>query len=141
SLEVNGVIELDVEGSKLQVEAADVEIISQDIPGWLVANEGNVTVALDITLTDDLRNEGLAREIVNRVQNIRKNRGYEITDHITLTIAPADDIEKVVADFGQYIASQVLADAILVQPLGEGNPDAEKLDIDGRIVDVAITLA
>ncbi|MDE6383631.1 MAG: isoleucine--tRNA ligase [Paramuribaculum sp.] len=141
SLEVNGVIELDVEGSKLQVEAADVEIISQDIPGWLVANEGNVTVALDITLTDDLRNEGLAREIVNRVQNIRKNRGYEITDHITLSIAPADDIEKVVADFGQYIASQVLADAILVQPLGEGNPDAEKLDIDGRIVDVAITLA
>ena len=71
-LERNGAIELDVEGQKVVVEAADVEIISEDIPGWLVSNEGNLTVALDIEVTEELKNEGMARELINRIQNIRK---------------------------------------------------------------------
>ena len=72
------------DGADATVELADVEVISEDIPGWLVANEGNITVALDITITPELRREGIAREIVNRIQNIRKDRDYEITDRIRL---------------------------------------------------------
>jgi isoleucyl-tRNA synthetase len=74
-LEDQGTINIDVEGQTLTVEASDVDIISEDIPGWLVGNEGNLTVALDITLTDELRNEGMARELVNRIQNLRKKSG------------------------------------------------------------------
>ncbi|MBO4955941.1 MAG: class I tRNA ligase family protein, partial [Muribaculaceae bacterium] len=140
-LESEGRIELIIDGESLQIDASDVDIFSQDIPGWLVANEGTVTVALDITLTDELRNEGLAREIVNRVQNIRKSRGYEITDNIILTFAPSEAIDKVVSQFGTYISTQVLASAILVEPLADGNADVETLDIDSLKVQVAVTLA
>jgi len=111
-LEQNGTIGITVEGQPLAVEAADVEIISEDIPGWLVANEGSLTVALEVELTDELRQEGMAREIINRVQNIRKESGLEITDRINVTIAPNEEVEKSVAGFGEYIKTQVLADAI-----------------------------
>ena len=97
---------------KLEVLAEDVDIISEDIPGWLVGNEGNLTVALDITLTDELRNEGMARELVNRIQNIRKKSGLEITDRIIVTIQPNEQVSKSVAAFGDYISHQVLADDI-----------------------------
>ena len=90
----------------------DVEIISEDIPGWLVANEGRLTIALDITVTDELRREGLARELVNRLQNLRKSSGLEITDHIRVTLAPAEEMEGVLETYGDYIRRQVLADAI-----------------------------
>ena len=136
SLERDGFIELALEGTPVKVEAADVEIISEDIPGWLVANEGALTVALDITITDELRNEGIAREIINRIQNIRKNRDYDITDRITLVFAPG--VEEVVARFGDYIASQVLADAIAVDETASTDDAAEKLDIDGAVVSVLI---
>ena len=99
----------------LTVEAADVDIISEDIPGWLVGNEGNLTVALDITLTDDLRNEGMARELVNRIQNIRKKSGLEITDRIRVQIEPNEAATKAVEAFGDYIARQVLADEIKLE--------------------------
>ena len=89
-----------------------MEIISEDIPGWLMGNEGNLTVALDITLTDELKNEGMARELVNRIQNIRKKSGLEITDRITVDIQPNEAATKAVEAFGDYIARQVLADAI-----------------------------
>ena len=80
--------------------------------GWLVANEGTLTVALEVELNDELRQEGMAREIINRVQNIRKESGLEITDRINITIAPNEEIEKSVATFGEYIKTQVLADSI-----------------------------
>ena len=119
-LESNGTIGINVEGQDLTVEVADVEIISEDIPGWLVANEGSLTVALEVELTDELRQEGMAREIINRVQNIRKESGLEITDRISITLAPNAEIEKSVAAFGEYIKTQVLADAITIAP-NDGN--------------------
>jgi len=112
SLEQNGTIGINVEGQDLTVEAADVEIISEDIPGWLVANEGSLTVALEVELNDELRQEGMAREIINRVQNIRKESGLEITDRISIILSPNDEVEKSVTAFGDYIKAQVLADSI-----------------------------
>jgi isoleucyl-tRNA synthetase len=89
-----------------------VDIISEDIPGWLVANEGALTVALEVELTDELKQEGMAREIINRVQNIRNESGLEITDRISITLAPQAEIETSVKAFGEYIKTQVLADSI-----------------------------
>jgi len=111
-LEKDGEIGINVEGQDLKVEAVDVDIISEDIPGWLVGNDGNLTVALDITLTEELKNEGMARELVNRIQNIRKKSGLEITDRITVDIQPNEAAVKAVESFGDYISRQVLADSI-----------------------------
>ncbi|MDD7211919.1 MAG: DUF5915 domain-containing protein, partial [Prevotella stercorea] len=107
--ESNGSIVVNVEGQDVIVEVADVDIISEDIPGWLVSNEGNLTVALEIELTDELRNEGMARELISRIQNIRKESGLEITDRIHVTVSPNERIEKAIAGYADYIKSQVLA--------------------------------
>ena len=109
------------------VELADVEIISEDIPGWLVANEGSLTVALDITVTEELRNEGIAREIVNRIQNIRKNQGFDITDRIDVVISSNEDTDKAVKQFSDYIARQVLANSLTIGEIAE--PD--KIELEG----------
>ena len=114
-LETQGTIGITVEEQALTVEAEDVDIISEDIPGWLVGNEGNLTVALDITLTDELRNEGMARELVNRIQNIRKKSGLEITDRIRVQIEPNETASKAIEAFGDYVARQVLADSITLE--------------------------
>ena len=114
-LEKNGHISISVEGQDLIVEAVDVDIISEDIPGWLVANEGNLTVALEVELTEELKNEGMARELINRIQNIRKESGLEITDRIKVCIAPNDEVRKSVESFGDYIKTQVLADDITLE--------------------------
>ena len=115
-LEKNGSIKLaglaELEG--LEVLAEDVDIISEDIPGWLVANEGNLTVALEVELTEELKNEGMARELINRIQNIRKESGLEITDRIVVTLAPNAEVEKSLESFADYIKTQVLADDIKV---------------------------
>jgi isoleucyl-tRNA synthetase len=124
-LEQKGIINIEVEGQQLTVEAVDVEIISEDIPGWLVANDGNLTVALEVELTDELKDEGMARELINRIQNIRKESGLEITDRISITIAPNTEVEKSVAHFGEYIRTQVLADDINIQP-----NDGQEVDFD-----------
>lgn len=112
TLEKEGKINIKVDDQEVEVEATDVEIISEDIPGWLVANDGNLTVALEIKLNEELKNEGMARELINRIQNLRKDRGLEITDRINVTIAPNDQIEKAVNAFADYIKGQVLADSI-----------------------------
>ena len=88
------------------------------MPGWLVANEGTLTVALEIELTDELRQEGLARELVNRIQNLRKESGLAITDRISVSISKRDEVEKAVAAFGGYIKAQVLADDVRVEDNG-----------------------
>ena len=124
-LEQQGSIAISVEGQSLTVEAVDVEIISEDIPGWLVANEGNLTVALEVELTEELKNEGMARELINRIQNIRKESGLEITDRIHVTIAPNDDVKKSVESFGDYIKTQVLADNIALE-----NNDGQEVEFD-----------
>lgn len=90
----------------------DYEIISQDMPGWLVATEGKLTIAMDITITDDLRKEGVARELINRIQNLRKDSGFEVTDKIVVTIAQDDEIKEALEQFGEYVCSQTLAKEI-----------------------------
>ena len=139
SLEREGFIDLALDGETSRIELADVEIISEDIPGWLVANDGALTVALDVTITDELRREGIARDIINRIQNIRKDRDYDITDRITLTFAPDALVGQVLADFGDYIASQVLADAVTVADVADDAPGVEILDIDELKVKVLVT--
>ena len=138
SLEKNGNITLNVDGNDAIIEAIDVEIISEDIPGWLVANEGNITIALDVTITDDLKQEGIARDIVNRVQNIRKSRDYDITDKINLVFAPNADTDAAINAFGEYIARQVLATSIVVGDITSLD-GVETLEIDEIKVDVSIT--
>ncbi len=128
-LERNGQFTFDIAGTPATVELGDVEIISEDIPGWQVANDGNLTVALDITISDELRQEGIAREIVNRVQNIRKNRDYDIVDKISITFAPNDATDAAIEAFKGYISSQVLATDIKIAPLSQ-DAEPEVLDID-----------
>ncbi|MBO4659777.1 MAG: isoleucine--tRNA ligase [Prevotella sp.] len=111
-LENEGKLQIVVEGQTLDIDAADVEIISEDIPGWLVTNEGNLTVALEVQLTDSLRKEGLARELINRIQNIRKDSGLEITDRINVTIEPCKALQEACEEFGDFVMTQVLADSI-----------------------------
>ena len=139
-LEREGAISLMLDGKEANIDVADVEIISEDIPGWLVANEGNVTVALDITVTPELRQEGVAREIVNRIQNIRKSRDYQITDRINLTFAPCQLSDDAIKNYADYVARQVLADTLLVGPVADDDM-TEILDIDGTDVKVRITLS
>jgi isoleucyl-tRNA synthetase len=126
-LEQQGTIGIEVEGQQLTVEAVDVEIISEDIPGWLVANEGNLTVALDIVITRELRLEGIARELINRIQNIRKESGLEITDRIKVEMTHTDKTEEALQMWGDYIKTQVLADAI---DSVEGFADGTIVEID-----------
>ena len=133
-LEKEGTIMINVEGQDLTVEAVDVDIISEDIPGWLVGNEGNLTVALDITLTDELRNEGMARELVNRIQNIRKKSGLEITDRIRVSIEPNEASTNAVKAFGDYIARQVLADEIKLE-----TNDGQAVEFDEFTLNITIT--
>jgi len=102
------------QGETVTVDAEDVEIYSEDIPGWSVANEGTLTVALDLTITEDLRLEGVARELIRSIQTMRKDSGFEITDRICVTIPESDDNSACLSTFGEYIASQVLADKIEV---------------------------
>ena len=130
ALEKNGTIILNVEGQEAVVEAADVEIISEDIPGWLVANEGNLTVALEIELTDELRKEGMARELINRIQNMRKDGGLEITDRIHIIISPNEQTDEAIHAFEDYIKTQVLADSITIQPNDGATVDFDDFDLN-----------
>lgn len=137
--EKDGKIALTLNGEDAVVELADVEVISEDIPGWLVANDGNITVALDITITDDLRKEGIARELVNRIQNVRKSKDFNITDRIVVKITPDEHVNDAVAQFKDYIAKQVLAVAIELAPV-EG-ADVIALDMDDYELKITVDKA
>ncbi len=112
ALERDGQLMLPLPSGEVVLELADVEIATEDMPGWLVANEGALTVALDIEVSDELRQEGLARELVNRIQNLRKANGYEITDKITVQVEHCPEMDDAVANFSDYIAAQVLATSL-----------------------------
>lgn len=130
--EKEGSFVISVEGQNLTLNTEDVEIISEDIPGWLVANEGALTVALDINITDDLRDEGFAREFVNRIQNIRKDRGFAVTDKINIQIQKHDAFNRAIEKFSDYISSQTLAKSLrLVHSLDETT--AHKVEIGEKI--------
>ena len=125
--EKNGTFTFDVDGAAATVETADVEIISEDIPGWLVANEGNLTIALDITVTEELRREGIAREIVNRIQNIRKDKDFDITDRIKVAISSDANSDAAIEEYKEYISKQVLADELLIATAIDS---ADKIELD-----------
>lgn len=117
-----------VNGEEAVVELSDVEVISEDIPGWLVANEGSLTVALDITVSDELRREGIARELVNRIQNIRKSQGFEITDKIDVVVTPNAATDEAVREYAYYIGRQVLAESVTIAEIADA--DRTPLDMD-----------
>ena len=125
-LEKEGTYTLTIDGAPLTVEVADVEIINEDIPGWLVANEGKLTVALEVEVTEELRREGIARELVNRIQNIRKSSGFEITDKINVTLTRHEQTDAAVEAYKEYICTQVQATALTLADAVEGT----ELDFD-----------
>ncbi len=136
--ERKGVLMLNIDGQAAEILVSDVEIISEDIPGWLVANEGKLTVALDITISETLRKEGLARELVNRIQNIRKANGFEIVDKVNIKILSSDNINDAIDEYNEYIANQVLAaNLIIVNEL----EDATELDFEDFKLQISISKA
>lgn len=122
--ETQDVIEFEIQGEKLSLTAADAEILSEDIPGWLVANEGNLTVALDITITPELKEEGIARELINRIQNLRKEKGLEVTDHIDLFVEKHPEISQAILNNNDYICSETLAKSLSYE---------EKIDVIEKV--------
>jgi isoleucyl-tRNA synthetase len=130
SVELNGGWTGEIEGTSIQLDLADFEINAQDIPGWLVASEGGITVALDITLSPELKAEGLAREVVNRIQNMRKDSGFEVTDRIAVQIQTTDVITEAIKQFEQYICAEVLANSIQFATLAEGQKEAIEAEGD-----------
>ena len=132
-----GSLSLTVDGQTCTIERADVEIISEDMPGWSVANEGALTVALDINITDELRNEGVAREVVKRIQAHRKESGFDITNRIHVVMEYNPIVEKAVNDYKDFICSQVLAESFQFVDKVESTTT---FDFDGEQVKVSITL-
>ncbi|MFB6455648.1 isoleucine--tRNA ligase [Chitinophaga sp. Hz27] len=121
TIEKDGHYVLRVDGEDLQIQLSDVEIISEDIPGWTVANKGALTVALDITITPELQDEGNARELVNRIQKIRKDSGFELTDRIDVKVAVVDSLKSAIINYNDYICTEILADSLdLVAMLQDG---------------------
>ena len=128
--ERSGVFNLTIDGAGIPLTLEDVEIVSEDVPGWQVANSGVLTVALDINITEELKEEGIARELINRIQNARKDSGLDVTDRIILTIGMHSDIENTIKRLSSYIAGQVLATEI------KTDSDKKDGDIDIEIDDI-----
>ena len=130
--------ELEIDGERIKVTTADFEITSDDMPGWLVATEGKLTVALDITVTDELRAEGVARELINRIQNIRKDADFAVTDKIRVEIESKELVASALAHYADYIASQTLAVEVkgAAAPAGAVVTDS---DIDGEPLRIGVT--
>ncbi len=137
SFEASGIYDIVVDNKTVNLTLEDVEIISEDIPGWLVANEGQLTVALDVTITDELHHEGIAREFVNRIQNLRKESGFNVTDKINVSIEKLGEIEEAVRKYSDYIGSQTLADNIELKTFEE-KADVSKVDINEISVKIKI---
>ena len=128
-IEKEGNLTIEISGKNVNLTSEDVEILSQDIPGWLVANANGITVALDITISDELRNEGIARELVNRIQNIRKDSGFEVTDKIKVQIQNNEVIEQAVAANISYIKSETLTSELFFNENLENGTEIEFDDL------------
>ena len=135
-LERNGKYTFVLDGVEAVIETSDVEIFSEDIPGWLVTNEGRLTVALEVTVTEELRREGVARELVNRIQNIRKSSGFEITDKIVVALSKNPNTDDAVNEYNTYICNQVLADFL---ELVDEVPDGTELSFDDYSLMIKVT--
>ena len=112
-IESEGKMSIELDGKMINLELSDVEISSKDIEGWLVANEGSITVALDVTISEELRKEGIARELINRIQNARKDSGLDVTDRIKLTVLKSEDLEESINKNKEYIMSETLTDELV----------------------------
>ena len=138
SLEQNNLFRMEIGNDVYDLTLEDFEITAEDIPGWQVATDGPLTVALDVTLTDSLLAEGMARELVNRIQNIRKNRDFNVTDQIKITLQSQEEVAKAVAEFGDYIKSETLAQELNLVNQVEG----EELELPENIkVNIEVELA
>ena len=137
-LEKSGKLTLELPDGPAEVTTADVEIFSEDIPGWLVANEGTLTVALDVTITNDLRKEGIARELVNRIQNLRKSKGFEITDKINITLSKNEAINEAVKENKAYICNQVLGESL---ELVDNVENGDELDFEDYVLSIKVIKA
>ncbi len=126
-IEQDGKYLLNIAGEEVEVLISDVDILSEDIPGWLVANEGNLTVALDVTMTRELREEGIARELINRIQNLRKEKGFEVTDKIEIVVEAHEEISQAILNNNDYICSETLARKLSYQ---ESIQDGGKTPVD-----------
>ncbi len=133
--ENNGNFTFDIDGQAVTITAEDAEVYSEDIPGWLVANSGKLTVALDITVTEELKREGVAREIVNRIQNLRKGKNFEITDRIIVKVACSESTAAAITDFKSYISKQVLATEVAIVPSLE---DGEEVMLDDEALKIQV---
>ena len=133
-LESVGRLTLDLNGTPAEIEAGEVEIYSEDIPGWVVANEGVLTVALDVTVTEELRREGIARELVSKIQNIRKSSGFEISDRIAVTLSSNENTDAAIEEHKAYICNQVLADSLTIGVVPEGTA----LEFDGFVLQAVV---
>jgi len=132
TMEKQGKYIFNIDGEEIEIALKEVEITSQDIPGWLVAVDGPLTVAIDITITEELKHEGIAREFINRIQNLRKDSGFDVTDKIKVEIQKHPAIDEAIIKHKSYIGTQTLANSImLVEEFGENN--VKKLEIDNDI--------
>lgn len=134
TLERDGQYNLLIDNEQLQLQLSDVEIISEDIPGWTVANKGALTVALDITITPQLQDEGNARELVNRIQKIRKDSGFELTDRIQVKVAAADTLKSAIINYNDYICTEILADSLEVVPQLQDGTEIEVNDLKFNVL-------
>jgi isoleucyl-tRNA synthetase len=137
AVECGQITTLDIAGETIEVCPADFEITSEDMPGWLVASEGKLTVALDITVTPELEREGVARELVNRIQNIRKESGLEIIDKIRVEVEDCDTVRDAVAHFAEYICQQTLA----VEVVCVDSPEGLTIDKYNEVNDTPVKIA
>ena len=135
-LEKMGLIEIQVEGTAFTIELNEVEIAAEDIPGWSVASKGGLTVALDIVLSEELKQEGDARELVNRIQNIRKDNGFDLTDRIFVKLLDADGIKQSIIKYNDYICREILADVIEWVPILH---DGIEIDVNDILLKVVVT--
>jgi isoleucyl-tRNA synthetase len=133
-LEKEGQYNLPVDGEAIILQASDVDITSEDIPGWLVANKGSLTVALDVTITPQLENEGYAREFVNRIQKIRKDSGFELTDRIIVKVSASNGLKNSLEEFNNYICAEILADKIEILPELDSGTEIEVNDFQLKVI-------
>jgi isoleucyl-tRNA synthetase len=135
-IEANGGWSGTLEGEEIALDMQDFEIVAQDIPGWLVSSEGNLTVALDVTITEVLRSEGIARELVNRVQNLRKDSGLEVTDRIVLKVETNDAVKAAIIANQSYVCNEVLANEVIFESLGKDALTTDLADKDDARIDL-----
>ncbi|GAA4294913.1 isoleucine--tRNA ligase [Aestuariibaculum suncheonense] len=132
-IDQNGILDVDINGKSITLERGDVEITSQDIEGWLVANEGTLTVALDVAITDDLRKEGIARELINRIQNLRKDSGFELTDRIDVILQKDEQVANAVDANMAYIKAETLANGLEIIDELENGIDVVFDDVNTKL--------